>query len=162
MSMLLLGGCLLGFVSYQRLPVALFPDAELPMLIVDVQSRGDVDPGFVESRAVIPLESAIAGLAGVDRIESNIDQRSARIWVSYTRDANEKYAFLKLEQQVTSVQTDLGDDFIVRVLRLDTEQLSTLFMILEVRGVGSLDQIRHVVDAKVVPELGRLDGIASV
>ena len=35
-AMLLIGGCLLGVVSYSRLTVELIPFAELPMLVVNV------------------------------------------------------------------------------------------------------------------------------
>ncbi|MEC7842612.1 MAG: hypothetical protein VX911_06995, partial [Candidatus Latescibacterota bacterium] len=49
--MLLIGGCLLGTVSYSRLAVELIPFAELPMLIVSVQSARAEDPHRVEQLA---------------------------------------------------------------------------------------------------------------
>ncbi len=79
--MLLIGGCLLGTVSYSRLAVELIPFAELPMLIVSVQSARAEDPHRVEQLAVIPLESAIAGLADIERIESYIEPRRAVLYV---------------------------------------------------------------------------------
>ena len=51
--MLLLGGCLLGTVSYSRLAVELIPFAELPMLIVSVQRARTEAPGNVARRAVL-------------------------------------------------------------------------------------------------------------
>ena len=55
-SMLFLGLTILGYVSYKRLPVELMPNAELPMLFVQVQSRIEVDPKYMENQAVIPVE----------------------------------------------------------------------------------------------------------
>ena len=39
----------LGYVSYKQLPVELLPNAELPMLFVQVTSAQDMDPSYVES-----------------------------------------------------------------------------------------------------------------
>ena len=160
--MLLIGGCLLGTVSYQRLAVELIPYAELPMLIVQVQSVRDADPHYIERRAVIPLESAIAGLEGIERIESSVEQRRALIYVFYKESSDLKYGFLELEERVASTRAQLGDEFAARVFKIDTEQLSSQFMSLQARGIGSLDQIRQVVDEKVVPELEEVEGLANV
>ena len=46
----------LGYVSYKQLPVELLPNAELPMLFVQVTSAQDMDPSYVESEVVIPIE----------------------------------------------------------------------------------------------------------
>ena len=160
--MLLIGGCLLGAVSYNRLAVELIPAAELPMLVVQVQSQRDADPHFIERQAVIPLESAIAGLEDVERIESYVEQQRAILFVYYTQRSNQKYAFLKLEERVASTRAQLGDDFLAMVFKIDTEQLSGQFMSLQARGVGTLNQIRNVVDEKVVPELQSVEGMANV
>lgn len=37
----------LGYVSYKQLPVELLPNAELPMLFVQVTSTQDMDPSYV-------------------------------------------------------------------------------------------------------------------
>ena len=161
-TMLLAAGCLLGAVSYGRLPVELVPFAELPMLVVQVQGARDSEPEQVESRAVVPLEGAIAGLPGIERIESYVESRGARILVYYSSRVDPGHAYLRLEQRVTAAAAGLDEEIGVRVLKVDTEQLSTQFMSLEARGEGGLDRIRHVVDRKVVEELRHVDGVANV
>ena len=161
-SMILIGLCLLGIVSYHQLPVELIPYAELPMLIVQAYSVRDADPELVEKEAVLPLEGAIAELTDIDRIESYVDRRRAIIFVYYNQSTNLKYAYLKLHQQVESVKPELGDDYYVMVVKIDTEQLANQFMSLQVRGGGGLDRIRHLVDRDIVPPLESIDGIANV
>ncbi len=160
-TMLLAAGCLLGAVSYGRLPVELIPFAELPMLVVQVQGARDSDPGQVESRAVIPIEGAIAGLPGIERIESFVEAWGARILVSYRSGVDPGHAYLRLEQRVGAAAAGLDDEIEVRVHKVDTGQLQRRFMSLEARGEGGLDRIRHVVDRKVVEELGQVDGVAE-
>ncbi|MFH1700451.1 MAG: efflux RND transporter permease subunit [Candidatus Zixiibacteriota bacterium] len=161
-AMLIIGFCLLGVISYNRLPVELIPFAELPMLIVQVGGARDADPHYLEQQAVIPLENAIAGLADIEKIESYIDRSRATIIVYYTEDTNYKYAYLKLQERVESASGALPAGFFARVWKVDTEQLANMFMTLQARGEGSLDQIREIVDSKVITEFEQIDGIANI
>ena len=140
-SMFLVGFCLLGVVSYTMLPVELIPYAELPMLIVQVASVRDADPNFMEQQSVVQLESAIAGLEDIERIESYIDRRRAMILVYYNQHTDLKYAYLKLQQRIAAARSNLGEGFFATVWKIDTEQLANRFMTLQARGEGRLDQI---------------------
>ncbi|NKB69644.1 MAG: ATP-binding cassette domain-containing protein [Candidatus Latescibacteria bacterium] len=161
-SMLLTGGCLLGWISYNRLAVELIPFAELPMLVVQVGSATEADPHFIEQQAIVQLESAIASLEEIERIESYIQPGQATLFVYYAPGSQQQYAYLKLQQRVDSVRPLLGDQFQTFVWRIDTEQLANQFISLEARGGGGLDRIRHVVDRHVVTQLEQIDGIANI
>jgi multidrug efflux pump subunit AcrB/ABC-type multidrug transport system ATPase subunit len=161
-AMILAGLSLLGVVSYTRLPVELIPYTELPMLIVQINGPNDANPEFVENEGVIPIESAIAGLDDIERIESYIDRRRAVIFVYYNQDSCQKYAYLKLQECVAANQSQMGENFSATVQKIDTSQLSNRIIVFQARGWGSLDQIRQVVDEKVVPDLESIDGIANV
>ena len=63
--MLFIALSLLGYVSYKQLPVELLPNAELPVLFVQVSSQQDMDPSYVESEVIIPLEGAVSAIGGV-------------------------------------------------------------------------------------------------
>jgi multidrug efflux pump subunit AcrB/ABC-type multidrug transport system ATPase subunit len=161
-AMVLIGLCLLGVISYLQLPMELFPETESPRMIVTVRGGTTSDPAYVEQHAVIPVESAIAGLDKIDRIETQIDQRRGTIYVYYGNDVNLKYAFLKLQQCVATVRAAIGTEFTFTVSKSDTEQLSNRYLTLQARGEGNVDQIRAVVDEKITPELLSIDGVASV
>jgi len=161
-AMLLTGLCLLGVISYLQLPMELFPQSESPRMVVVVRGGQTSDPGYVEQHAVIPIESAIAGLDKIERIETQIDQRRATIYVYYGKDVNLKYAYLKLQQCAAAVRAKIGTEFTIAVSKADTEQLSNRYIVLQARGEGSLDQIRTVIDEKITPDLMSIDGVASV
>jgi len=161
-AMILIGLCLLGVISYLQLPMELFPQSESPRMIVTVRGSQTSDPGYVEQHAVIPLESAIAGLDKIERIETQIDQRRATIYVYYGKDVNLKFAYLRLQQRAVAVRAQIGTEFAISVSKSDTEQLSNRYLVLQARGEGSLDQIRAVIDDKITPDLLSIDGVASV
>jgi len=169
-AMLFIGLVLLGYFSYKQLPVELTPSAELPFLIVSVFGVQEMDPEYMEKQAIIPLEGAVSTLEGIDKIESLADRRSGRLMIYYNQNVKIKYAYLKLQEKVNTIKPTLGDEFNVRVDKIDTEMLANMFMGLQVRetmedtlvGSGGVNRIRHIVDQKVTRELENIDGIANV
>jgi multidrug efflux pump subunit AcrB/ABC-type multidrug transport system ATPase subunit len=161
-SMLFTGLTLLGYVSYKQLPVELMPNAELPMLFVQINSRIEVDPNYMENQAVIPIEGAISTMEGIESIESNLNNRSASIQVNFKQNVDFQYTFLKLQEKIDQASDDLDENFMVTVNRVNIEQLSNQFMELQIRGSGGTDRIRNLVDQEIAAEFENIDGIASV
>ncbi len=160
--MLFVGLTLLGYVSYKLLPVELMPNAELPMLYVQIQSRIEVDPTYMENQAVIPIEGAIGTMEGIESMESYINNNSASIQVNFKQNINFKYTFLKLQEKIDLVTADLDENFIIVVNKVDIEQLTNQFMELQIRGSGGVDRVRNIVDQEITAEMENIDGVASV
>jgi multidrug efflux pump subunit AcrB/ABC-type multidrug transport system ATPase subunit len=161
-SMLFTGLTLLGYVSYKQLPVELMPNAELPMLFVQINSQIEVNPAYMENQAVIPIEGAIGTMEGIESIETNLNNRTASIQVNFNQNVNFKYTFLKLQERIKQAADNLDENFIVTVNRVDIQQLTNQFMELQVRGSGGTDRLRNIVDQEIAAELENLDGIAAV
>jgi multidrug efflux pump subunit AcrB len=161
-SMLFIGLTMLGYVSYKKLSVELLPNAQLPVLIVQVGTPLEMDPSYIETQAIIPIEGAIGTLEGIEKIESNISSRSGTITIYYNQNANLKYANLKLRQKIDIVKGSLPTEFIINVIKIDIEQLTNQFMQLQVRGEGGIDRIRDIADREIKPEFENIDGIAGV
>lgn len=160
--MLFTGLTLLGYISYKQLPVELMPNAELPMLFVQINSRIEVNPAYMENQAVIPIEGAIGTMEGIESIETYLNNRSASIQVNFNQNVNFKYTFLKLQERIKQAADNLDENFIVSVNRVDIQQLTNQFMELQVRGSGGTDRLRNIVDQEIAAELENIDGIASV
>lgn len=160
--MLFLGLTMLGYVSYKKLSVELFPNAQLPALIVQVVTTLEVDPSYIENQAIIPIEGAVGTLEGIDKIESNISSRTGTIIIYYNQNANLKYANLKLQEKIDIVKSSIPAEFVINVIKIDLEQLTNQFMQLQVRGEGGINRIRNFADREIKPEFENIDGIAGV
>lgn len=160
-AMLFTSLSLLGYYSYKRLPVELIPNAQLPFLFVQVGSQIEVDPRYMESQVIIPLEGAIGTLEGVDKIESNAGQRQGSIRISYQPSANIKFAYLKLAEKIDEVKRTLPEGFVVQVFKFDLEQINNMFMTIQARGSGGVDRVRQVVDKEILNPIKNIDGIAN-
>jgi multidrug efflux pump subunit AcrB/ABC-type multidrug transport system ATPase subunit len=161
-SMLFIALTFLGYVSYKQLPVELLPGVELPVLFINVSSQQDLDPSFVESEVVIPLEGTISSVGGVDNIKSNIDSRRSSIQVEFKKNINFSVTSLRLQEKINEVTATLPKGFSVQVQKVDTKQFSNNFMVLQARGSGGTDRVRNVVDKDIRPDLENIDGIAAV
>jgi len=162
-SMLFIGVTLLGIISYRLLPVELFPDVELPFLIVQVSTFQQTDPQTLEKEAVIPLEGAAGSLENIEKIESFADaRRGGTIFVYYKKGTDIKYAYLRLAERINGVRSDIPSEYSVNVVRIDTEQMTNRFMTVQVRGTGGVDRLRNITENDIVRELESIDGVASV
>jgi multidrug efflux pump subunit AcrB/ABC-type multidrug transport system ATPase subunit len=160
--MLFAGLTMLGYVSYKKLPVELIPTTNLPLLIVQVGTQLEMDPSYIETQAVVPLEGAIGTLEGIEKIETTISSRYGSINIYYNQNADLKYANLKLQEKIDIVKNSIPSDFIINVMKIDLQQLTNQFMELQVRGEGGSDRIRNIADREIKPQLENIDGIAGV
>ena len=160
--MLFIALSLLGYVSYKQLPVELLPNAELPVLFVQVSSQQDMDPSYVESEVIIPLEGAVSAIGGVDKLQSYVDRRQSSIQIDFKKNINFKMTSLKVQEKVNEVAASLPSGFNVQVQKVDIAQMNNNFMVLQVRGSGGTDRVRSLVDENVCPDLENIDGVASV
>jgi len=161
-SMLFIGLSLLGYISYQQLKVELYPNAQLPTLIVQVSSAVVSDPSYIENQAIIPVEGVISTLENVEKIESSVTSRYGTVMIYYSQNANLKYSYLKLQEKINVLSKTLPEEFMINIIRIDLEQLNSRFMDLQVRGSGGVDRIRDIADKDIKAELENIDGIAGV
>lgn len=160
--MLFAGLTMLGYVSYKKLSVELIPNAELPTMIVQIGTPLEMDPSYIESQAVVPVEGAIGTLEGIEKIETTVSSRYAAITIYYNQNADLKYANLKLQEKIDLVKSSLPSGFVINVMKIDLSQLTNQFMELQVRGEGGADRIRNITDREIGPEFENIDGIAGV
>ncbi len=160
--MIFIGLSLLGYISYNRLAVELLPNAELPMLFVQIASVSATSQQYLEQQGVVPVEGAIGTLEGIETIDSRISGNQAFIQVSFKQGVRFKYVFLKLQQKIDAVKAQLPSDLIVNVSKIDLQQLTNQFLELEVRGSGGTDRLRTITEQEIRPAFENLNGIASI
>lgn len=161
-SMIFIGLTMMGIFSYGYLQMELYPDAEFPSLNVSVNAKTDLDPKYIESQAAIPVEGVISGMEGVEEIITRISTRNARTSVSFTKNTNTKYAYLKLEEKIKTLAKTLPEEFTVQVSKSGTGKASDQFMTLQILGEDDVDYVRNITDADIAPILESTDGVASV
>ena len=161
-SMLFIGLTMMGLFSYKYLLMELYPDAEYPTLSVSITSNTELDPKYIGTQAAIPVEGVISGMEDVEEIKTNITNRNASITVSFSKNTNIKYAYLKLEERIKTLSKNLPDEFTIRVNKAGGNKASNQFMTLQILGDDDVDYVRNITDADIAPVLENTDGVAAV
>ena len=160
--MLFIAISMLGYVSSKLLKVELLPNAELPTVYLQVSSNQDVNPAYMESQVIIPLEGVASSIEGVEHITSQASNRQGRLQIDFKKGMNLKYTILKLQEKVNNVLPSLPEGFSVSVERANVTGVNNNFMTLQVRGSGGVDRLRSLVDKELKPHLENIDGVAAV
>lgn len=160
--MLFVALTMLGVVSYKHLSVELYPDAELPVLFVQVAGDTQSDPRYVEQQAVIPLEGVVGTLEGIEKMESRINPGRALIIVYLSKEVDFKYAYLKLAEKINASQNLIPEGYRATVAKMDMQQMNSQFMQLQVLGEGDVDRVRALTDERIAGKLESVDGIAGI
>ena len=101
-TMLVLAIILLGFISFGRLSIDLFPNMNAPRIFVEIKS-GERPPEEMEKQFVENIESQAIRQKGVTEVSSICMVGSARITVEYRWGRDMDEAFLDLQKALTSI-----------------------------------------------------------
>jgi hydrophobic/amphiphilic exporter-1 (mainly G- bacteria), HAE1 family len=150
----------IGLVSYTRLGVDLLPAINFPVVSV-VTGYPGAGPESVESLVTRPIEDALAGLGNVDFIVSSSSEGSSVVTLVFTEQANVDSVAIDVERKVNAIRASLPSDILPpSIVRADIN--ADPIMNLAVSGERPSDQVFRIVDERIAPRLGTVDGVASV
>src|SRR5947209_14600609 len=72
----------LGVLGLKRLGTDLYPDVTFPVVTVTTVYRG-AGPGEIETQVVKPIEDAVAGISGIDKIHSFPRENAGVVFVQF-------------------------------------------------------------------------------
>ena len=148
-----------GFYSFSTLPLALMPSMEIPAAIVYATYPG-AGPEDIEQQVTKPLESAVAGLSGLDTLQSTSSENMSMVIIQFTDSSNLDDAMTDLRDKVSQVKSQLPDDASdPTVMSIDIDSMPVVQVAL--RG-SDLAALQSIAEDDISPALERLDGVASV
>ena len=148
-----------GFYSFSTLPLALMPSMEIPAAIVYATYPG-AGPEDIEQQVTKPLESAVAGLSGLDTLQSTSSENMSMVIIQFTDSTNLDDAMTDLRDKVSQVKSQLPDDASdPTVMSIDIDSMPVVQVAL--RG-SDLAALQSIAEDDISPALERLDGVASV
>ncbi len=148
-----------GFYSFQNLPLALMPSMEVPAAVVYATYPG-AGPEDIEQQVTKKLEGAVAGLSGLDTLQSTSSENMAMLVIRFTNDTDMDQAMTDLRDKVAQVKSQLPDDASdPTVMSIDIDSMPVVQVALRGNDLASLQSIA---EDEIQPALERLDGVASV
>ncbi len=150
----------LGWFSFDKLGVDLFPNLNNPRLFIEVRS-GERPPEEMEKKFVESLESMAIRQIGVVEVASVVRAGSAQITVEFGWKTDMDEAFLDLQKAVNTFSNKEQSDEI-RITQHDPNAAPIMVIGFSKAGDPDLNQLRKLADHYIRNELVRIEGVAEV
>jgi len=153
--------CLLGIISFLKLPVTKFPNIDVPVILVQV-TQGGATPAELETQVTREVEDAIANITGVKHMTSTVSDGASTTAVEFRLEIDTDRAVMDVKDAIDKIRPNLPrsiDEPIVS--RLDVEGQSILSYAASNPGM-TLEQLSWHIDDVVKRQLLGLKGIGKV
>ena len=157
MAYILICGVAAVFIS--QLPVALNPDADMPMMSVSTTYSG-AGPEDVEQNVTKVLENAFSSIEGLEKMTSTSSQGSSSINLEFGYDVDLDKAQSNIESEINGVLDSLPDDAGTPTVRRFSMS-SMPIMTLSIKGDRPLKDLQTIGEDTIEPQLERIQGVAS-
>jgi HAE1 family hydrophobic/amphiphilic exporter-1 len=158
--MIVLGVILLGYISFDKLGVDLFPDLNSPRIFVEIKA-GERPPEEMEKQFVESIEALSMRQSGVVQVTSISKVGTAQITVEYAWDKDMDEAFLDLQKSLNTL-TQNSEIEELNITQHDPNTSPVMILGLTHNEITDMNEIRKVAEGYIRNELVRLEGVAEV
>ncbi len=152
---------LVGVVAFQRLTVREYPNVDEPVVSVSTTYPG-ASASIVETQVTQILEGSIAGIEGIDVLESSSRSETSRITVRFRTEINPDVAASDVRDRVSRVRGRLPDEITEPVIaKVEADAQSIMFLVFTSPRMTALE-ITDYVDRFIVDQLKNLTGVADI
>src|SRR4051794_16044786 len=106
MMMILLAGIVMGVLAYTRMPVNLYPDVDIPVVVVNTVYPG-ASPAEVKDQVTKPLEDELSTISGLDTIQSTSSEGVSTIVLQFTLDNKVAAVSQDVREKVNLIRNQL-------------------------------------------------------
>jgi multidrug efflux pump subunit AcrB len=151
----------LGWQSFNTLPITRFPNIDVPLVAVSVSQSGAA-PAEMETQITKEIEDAVAGITGVKKVTSTVTDGLSTSVVEFRMEVPTDKAVQDVKDAVDQIRGDLpGDVEAPIVTRIDVEGQAV--MTFSVRAPDmTMEEISWFVDDTVTRALQGRPGIGRV
>ena len=150
----------LGFFSYRRLAIDLFPEVEFPYVTVTTVYPG-AGPEEIETQVTEKIEEVVSTLSRVKRIDSISREALSLVVIEFELDTDVDLAAVDVKDEVEAILIDLPKDIEPPVIR-EFDINAIPIMNLAVSAARPLDEVFQIADNDIKDRLSRVGGVANI
>lgn len=153
--------CVIGAAAFFFLPVRELPDVDPPIVSVSTSYAG-ASAEVIESRITEPIEQQIAGIQGVERINSTSRDGRSNVSIEFSLDRNIDDAANDVRDRVSRVVGRLPDQAQPpEVAKADTDSQPIMILFLRSTSMNRLE-LTDYADRYLIDRLATVPGVAQV
>lgn len=152
---------ILGFISFSRLPMTLFPSVAPPEVNVTVEYTG-ANAETVTKAAIVPLERAINGVPGMKYMSSDAGNDGVGVvQILFETGIDPDVAAINVQNRVNAVMGELPSEVIRNGVKIAKEE-NAMLMYLNIYSSDSTHDekfLYNFADINLLAELKRINGV---
>lgn len=153
--------CVIGLAAFFFLPVRELPDVDPPVVSVSTSYAG-ASAEVIESRITEPIEQQIAGIQGVERINSSSRDGRSNVNIEFSLDRNIDDAANDVRDRISRVVGRLPDQADPpEVAKADSDSQPIMVMFLRSTTMNRLE-LTDYADRYLVDRFATVPGVAQV
>ncbi len=149
----------IGIVTFVGLRMDLFPQLELPMVVVITRYSG-TSPEDMEFLITRPIEEGIATVENLDILSSQSREGTSLVMAEFVWGTNMDVAERHIRDNVDFIKGRLPDEAEEPLIFKFDPTLMPIMWI-SISGEKSLAQLRRIAENDIEPRLERIEGVAS-
>ncbi|MCF8486871.1 MAG: efflux RND transporter permease subunit [Rhodobacteraceae bacterium] len=151
----------LGWQSFNSLPITRFPNIDVPLVAVTVAQPGAA-PAEMESQVTKKIEDAVAGITGVKNVNSSVNDGISTTIVEYRMEVTTDKAVQDTKDAIDQIRGDLpGSIEAPIVTRVDVEGQAIMTFAVSAPNM-SLEEISWFVDDVITRGLQGRPGVGRI
>ena len=150
-----------GIVALTQLDTDEYPEIDAPVVVIAVPYPG-ASPDIVEREVVDPIEEAISGISGIDRMRSSSLDSFANIVVEFDFSKDPKLATQEIRDKISAIRNDLPTEMEEPILtQFDPADRPIVSLTLSSPGLTGAELTR-MADPDITRRLRGISGVATV
>ncbi|MBE7637932.1 MMPL family transporter [Sneathiella sp. P13V-1] len=152
---------LFGLFSYQALSVREYPNVDKPNVSINTTYRG-ASADIIESQITQIVEDAVAGIAGVERINSTSREESSSVNVEFSLQRDIEAATNDVRARISRILSVLPDEAdSPRISKTESDARPIMWLSLRSERMGPLE-LTDFAERNLVDLLSTVNGVANV
>ena len=152
---------LLGWQSFNALPITRFPNIDVPLVSVSVSQSGAA-PAELETQVTKKIEDAVAGITGVKEITSTVVDGVSTTAIEFRIEVPTEKAVQDVKDKIDQIRSDLPADIESPIVtRIDVEGQAIMTFAVSSPDMA-LEELSWFVDDKVTRALQGRPGVGRV
>lgn len=150
---------IMGIFCTTQLPVDMFPDMEMPYMIV-VTNYDNAGPEEVEQSVTSILESSLSGASGLKKIQSQSMAGISMVMLEFNYGTSLDVAGGDVRDKIDMIRNYLPDGADSPIMIKADPSMMPIMMI-ALQGSRTPEELRTLAEDTIKPRLEQIDGIAS-
>ncbi|MES2744365.1 MAG: efflux RND transporter permease subunit, partial [Bdellovibrionota bacterium] len=150
-----------GLFALPELAVDQYPDVDFPIITATVVYPG-ADPETIEQKILEPLEEAVNGIAGLDKVSGNAFPNIAQLVLQFKLEKNGDQASQEVRDKIFAALSELPDEAETPVIQKFDVGGAPVLTISVSNPQSEYGALSNLTDDVIKPAIERISGVAAV